>query len=89
MVETLCESAVTVGKELIEAARNEPAWRDVAKHMAHAWNDGMASLRSPKVAVEFRGLNDAIAAAGFFPADPPEKSRESVELAQACNSARR
>ncbi|MFT3804731.1 MAG: type II toxin-antitoxin system HipA family toxin [Burkholderiaceae bacterium] len=48
MVECLCESAVEVGKEVIEAARNEPRWRTVAKHMLHAWNDGMSSLRDPR-----------------------------------------
>jgi serine/threonine-protein kinase HipA len=46
MVEQLCESAVEVGNEVIEASRNESAWRDVAKHMVHAWNDGMETLRS-------------------------------------------
>lgn len=25
-------------KEVIEAAKNEPAWRDVTKHMVNAWN---------------------------------------------------
>ncbi|WP_256582251.1 type II toxin-antitoxin system HipA family toxin [Pseudomonas sp. MYb185] len=49
MVERLCESAVEVGQEVIEAAQNEPRWHTVAKHMVHAWNDGMASLRSPKL----------------------------------------
>jgi serine/threonine-protein kinase HipA len=54
MVERLSESAVEVGQEVIEAARNEPLWHTVAKHMVHAWNDGMASLRSPKSFVAFR-----------------------------------
>jgi len=34
----LCESAVEVGKEVIEASKNEPRWRPVAKQMVHAWN---------------------------------------------------
>lgn len=65
MVEQLCESAVEVGKELIEAAKNEPAWRDVAKHMVHAWNQGMETLRSTKAAPYLRGLEAAITEAGF------------------------
>jgi len=48
MVERLCESAVEVGRELIEAARNEDRWRSVAKQMTQVWNEGMASLRSVK-----------------------------------------
>ena len=36
MVEALCDSAVGVGHELIEAARNGPQWRTVAKQMLHA-----------------------------------------------------
>ena len=46
MVERLCESAVEVGQEVISAAKNEHRWYPVAKQMVHAWNDGMASLRS-------------------------------------------
>lgn len=65
MVEQLCESAVEVGKEVIEASRNEPAWRDVAKHMVHAWNEGMETLRSSKSAPHLRGLESAITQAGF------------------------
>lgn len=65
MVEQLCESAVEVGKELIEAAKNEPAWRDVAKHMVHAWNQGMETLRSTKAAPHLRGSEAAITEAGF------------------------
>lgn len=78
MVEALCDSAVDVGHELIEAARNEPQWRTVAKHMLHAWDDGMASLRSPKKSVQFKGLRPAIEAAGFSDPEPPERSREVI-----------
>ena len=59
MVEQLCESAIAVGKEVIEAAKNDLAWRDVAKHMVHAWNDGMESLRSSRSAPHLRGLDTA------------------------------
>lgn len=75
MVERLCESAVEVGQEVIEAARNEPRWHTVAKQMVYAWNDGMASLHSPKTTVAFRGLNDAIAHAGFSEPEKPESER--------------
>jgi len=53
MVERLCESAVTVGREMIEATRRQPQWRGIAKQMLHVWNDGMESLRSPKKARHF------------------------------------
>lgn len=78
MVETLCESAVEVGHEVIEAAKNESQWRTVAKQMLHAWNEGMESLRSPKKSVQFKGLTTAIEAAGFSAAEPPERTREVI-----------
>ncbi|CAG4892744.1 type II toxin-antitoxin system HipA family toxin [Paraburkholderia gardini] len=76
MVEALCDSAVSVGHEVIAAANNEPQWRTVAKQMLHAWNEGMESLRSPRKSVHFKGLTSAIEAAGFSdpePAEPPRK----------------
>lgn len=78
MVEQLCESAVEVGKEVIEASKNEPAWRDVAKQIVHAWNEGMETLRSPKAAPHLRGLDSAIAEAGFSGPRKPERSREVI-----------
>ncbi|MGF6509617.1 type II toxin-antitoxin system HipA family toxin [Paraburkholderia sp. 32] len=78
MVEALCDSAVDVGHELIEAARNEPQWRALAKQMLYAWDDGMTSLRSPKKSLQFRGLKPAIEAAGFSAPEPPERSREVI-----------
>jgi len=78
MVERLCESAVEVGREVIEAARNEPRWHTVAKHMVHAWNEGMMTLRSSKNEVAFRGLDEAIAHAGFSEPEKPESSREVI-----------
>lgn len=76
MVEQLCQSAVEVGQEVIEASKNEPAWRDVAKHMVHAWNAGMETLRSAKAAPQFRGLDNAIAEAGFSGPRKPESRGE-------------
>lgn len=75
MVERLCESAVTVGQEVIEAAKNEPCWHDVAKQMVHAWNDGMGSLRDPGKGIR---LAAAIEAAGFSGPQPPDKTRSMI-----------
>lgn len=76
MVEQLCESAVSVRAELIEAAKNESRWQNIAKQMAHAWNEGMSSLRNSGASIQ--GLNDAIASAGFSDPEPPEPSRVTV-----------
>ncbi len=78
MVERLCESAVEVGKEVIQASKNEPRWRPVAKQMVHAWNEGMASVRDSKMTVSLRGLGPAIAAAGFSDPEPPEPTHVTI-----------
>lgn len=78
MVECLCESAVQVGAEVIEAARNEPRWRAVAKQMVHAWDDGITLLRDPKKTVVATGLGDAIVAAGFSDPEPPEPATTTI-----------
>ncbi|MCK9507142.1 MAG: type II toxin-antitoxin system HipA family toxin [Pigmentiphaga sp.] len=78
MVECLCQSAVEVGQEVIEAAKNEPRWHSVAKQMVHAWNDGMSSLRSPKSLAAFKGLDEAIVQAGFSDPAKPESEREVI-----------
>lgn len=78
MVEHLCESAVVVGQEVIEAARNEARWRAVAKQMVHAWNEGMASLRHPKQATQSKGLDAAIGEAGFSDPQQPEPARQTI-----------
>jgi serine/threonine-protein kinase HipA len=77
MVERLCDSTVEVGRELIEAARNEDRWRPIAKQMTQVWNEGMASLRSVKSESRYKGLTAAIATAGF--SDPiPAKSPPAI-----------
>jgi serine/threonine-protein kinase HipA len=76
MVERLCDSAVEVGREIIEAAKNEPRWHDIAKQMLHAWNDGMASLRSIKMEDKYKGLSADIETAGF--SDPTQPERRQV-----------
>ena len=78
MVEQLCESAVEVGREVIEAARNEPRWRWIAKQMVHAWNDGMCALRSPRMDRKYRGLDAAIGEAGYEAADAPRPAGEVI-----------
>jgi serine/threonine-protein kinase HipA len=78
MVEALCDSAVSTGKDLAEAAKNETRWRWVAKQMLHAWNEGMASLRSAKPQATLRALTPVIEAAGFSDADKAEQAREVI-----------
>jgi serine/threonine-protein kinase HipA len=75
MRDRLCESAVEVGREMIEAAKNEPRWRDIAKQMLHAWNEGMASVRSARKDGKLKGLTTYIQAAGFSDPTPAPKPR--------------
>ncbi len=89
MVERLCESAVEVGAEVIAAAKNELHWRPVAKQMVHAWNEGMASLRDPKKYVAFRGLDGAIAAAGFSEPESPEQTHVTIGRSELLAPQRR
>jgi serine/threonine-protein kinase HipA len=78
MVQQLSESAVEVGRDIIEAAKNEPQWRSVATQMVHAWNEGTNALRSPKRDDGYRGLDTVIKAAGLSDPEPPERSRTPV-----------
>lgn len=92
MVERLCESAVEVGREVIEAAKNESRWHDVAKGMVHAWNEGMASLRSVRGERHLKRLTAHIEAAGFsdpLPPEPPSRIGESELLARRSSARRR
>ncbi len=89
MVERLCESAIQVGADVIEAARNEPRWRPVAKQMVHAWNEGTALLRDPKRAVRAGGLDTAIAAAGFSDPEPPAPQRFTIGRSELLAPPRR
>jgi serine/threonine-protein kinase HipA len=73
MVERLCESAVEVGREIIQAAKNDQRWRPVAKQMVHVWNEGMASLRSVKRDKKYKALSEDITAAGFSDPAAPEQ----------------
>jgi serine/threonine-protein kinase HipA len=74
MVEQLCDSAVAVGREMIEVSKNETRWREITAQMLHAWNDGMASLRSVRSEKRFKGLTADIEAAGLpEPQRPPRQ----------------
>jgi serine/threonine-protein kinase HipA len=88
-IERLCESAVEVGREIIAAARNEPRWHVVAKQMLHAWNEGTASLRSPKTAVEFEALSGDLAAAAFSDPLPPQSQRETIGRSELLSKPRK
>ncbi len=63
---------------MAEAARNETRWHWIAKQMLHAWNDGMASLRSAKPQVALRALTPVIEAAGFSDADKSDQAKEVI-----------
>jgi serine/threonine-protein kinase HipA len=75
MLERLCESAVEVGKEIIAVAKDQPRFREIAKHMLHAWNEGMASVRSARPDGKLKGLSRYIEAAEFSSPAPPERPR--------------
>jgi len=75
MVERLCESAVSVSREIVEAAKNNRQWHGIARQMLHAWNDGMESLRSAKPDSQLRTLSPIIDAAGFSDPEPAAVSR--------------
>ena len=77
MVEALCDCAVSVGREMIEAQRNDTRWQQMTSNMLHAWNDGMESLRSPKKSVVLRALAPDIEAAGL-PAPEPAVHERAV-----------
>lgn len=92
MVERLCESAVEVGREVIEAAKNEPRWREVAEGMVHSWNEGMASIRSVRRESTLKGLAAHIEAAGFSDPpspEPPTRTGRSELLARRSSARRR
>jgi serine/threonine-protein kinase HipA len=76
MVEQLCESVVSVGQEVAQAAKNDTQWRWIAKQMLHAWNDGMETLRSSKPATQLRQLTHIIEMTGFSDTDKPEHARQ-------------
>lgn len=74
MVEQLCEAATDTGHELLSEARQRPEWKDIIRHMLHAWNDGMESLRSAKPRPELRPLEAVLAAEGMQDRDKPAKA---------------
>jgi serine/threonine-protein kinase HipA len=85
MVERLCDSAVEVGREVIATIKNEPRWHEVGTAMVHAWNEGMASIRSAKRAPSLMRLTRDIEAAQLgSPAkpEPPKRIGHSPLLAR-------
>jgi len=85
MVEQICDSAVEVGREVIAAMKNESRWREVGTAMVHAWNEGMASIRSVKRDIALMGLTQDIQAASLdapVSPEPPERIGHSQLLAR-------
>ena len=74
MAERVCESAVDTGREIIQAAKNDARWQEIAKRMLHVWNDGMTSLRHVKGKPAQVTLSEDIIAAGFSGPLPPESA---------------
>ncbi len=74
MAERVCDSAVDVGREIIQAAKNDARWLGIAKQMLHVWNDGMTSLRYVKGEPSRVTLTENINAAGFSDQLPPESA---------------
>ena len=72
MAERVCESAVEVGRELIDVSKNETRWHGIAHQMLHVWNDGMLSLRSVKGKSGRWTPAEDIKAVGFAEPERPE-----------------
>jgi serine/threonine-protein kinase HipA len=77
MIEALCDAVAEVGREVIEAARQDRRWHDVAKGMVHAWNEGTEKIRSAKPNPPHRALQPAIDEARLSDPEPPP-ARERV-----------
>jgi serine/threonine-protein kinase HipA len=71
MVEALCEAALDTGKDVAAAVKQRPEWRELARNMVRAWDEGTEAVRSPKPNVALRGLTDVIADARFSAPDKP------------------
>jgi serine/threonine-protein kinase HipA len=78
MVEALCDSAVSVGGEIVAASKNESKWHWIGKQMLHAWNEGMCSLRSSKPQAVLKSLTPVLEAAGVSEADKADDSRTVI-----------
>jgi serine/threonine-protein kinase HipA len=83
MVEALCDSAVSVGHEVIAAAHGEPRWYGIAKRMLQAWDEGMTSMRCPKRGVSVAGLAPALEAASGAAAQPALRAPDVIQRAPA------
>jgi serine/threonine-protein kinase HipA len=78
MVEALCDSAVTISHEMIEASLARPEWRWITKQMVAAWNEGMKSLRGDRSSVAVEEIEGAMKAANFSPPDRPIRDRREI-----------
>jgi serine/threonine-protein kinase HipA len=81
MVEALCDSAVSVGHQVIAAAHDEPRWYGIARRMLQAWDEGIASLRCAKRAVAVQGLAPLLETAGVGAAQPALRAPDTIPLA--------
>ena len=79
----------STGKEVVEAAKNEPRWHWIAKQMLHAWNEGMATVQSAKPQAELKGLTPILEAAGSSDSDKPESTREVIGRSELLAPARK
>lgn len=81
MVEALCDSAVSVGHQVIAAAQHEPRWYGIARRMLQAWDEGMASLRCARHGVVVQGLAPMLEAAGSAAAQPALRAPDAIQRA--------
>jgi len=70
-VQRIGEAVVSVTPELIRTAKEHPAFGEIGKRMAHAWNDGLNSLRLQRT-WSLPSLDAPIAEARFSDLRPME-----------------
>lgn len=71
MVQALCDAAAQTGREVVAEAKANPQWRDVARNMVHAWNEGKQAVRSAKPTLAFKSLQSLIDEEQFSPPETP------------------
>jgi serine/threonine-protein kinase HipA len=77
-IERICEAMVDVTPMVIHAMDQYPHFRETGKRMAHAWNDGMNSLRLKKT-WSLPSLDQTIAQARFSDMKPMKPApREKI-----------
>ena len=88
MVEALCDSAVSITHEMIEASDARPEWRWITKQMIAAWNEGMNSLRGERSGVVVQEIERAVEGANFSPPDRPIRDRQVIGRSELLGSRR-